>query len=102
MAYPAKPVPEPLPQFRGTALIRQTAEQRQRLLDYVSREYRAGRSLRELAALTDRSQTAIRRALHEAGIPLREPGAPRLTDEHGSGLGNPPPLDGGPTAAPSA
>lgn len=82
MAYPGKPVPEALSQFRGTALVRQTAQQRSRLLEYVSREYQAGRSLRELAALTDRSQTAIRRALREAGVPLRGPGAPRLEQTH--------------------
>lgn len=78
MPYPGKPVPKPLPQFQGTAGVRQSAEQRRALLDFVSQGYRAGLSLRELAALSDRSQTAVRRALAQAGVPLRAPGAPRV------------------------
>lgn len=78
MPYPARPVPDPLPQFVGTAVVRQTEEQREALLSFVEAGYREGKSLRELAALTDRSQTAIRRALAERGVALRPCGAPSL------------------------
>lgn len=82
MVYPGRPVPDPLPQFRGTAAKRQTPQQRQELIEFVSAEYRAGRSLRELAALTDRSQTAVRRALDQGGVKLRGPGAPTVNHQH--------------------
>lgn len=75
MVYPGRPVREPLPQFVGTAGARQTPEQREELLEFVAAEYQAGRSLRELGELTARSQTAIRRALAQAGVPLRGRGA---------------------------
>lgn len=79
MAYPGRPsIPDPLPQFRGTATPRQSVEQRAVLLEFCAAEYRAGRSLRELAALTDRSQSAVRRALAQAGVQLRSSGAPRI------------------------
>lgn len=81
MSYPGKPVPDPLPQFRGTALVRQTPEQREALIEFVAQEYQAGKSLRDLAALTDRSQTAIRRALAQAGLSPRQPGAPTIRSE---------------------
>ncbi|MFC3807347.1 helix-turn-helix domain-containing protein [Terrabacter sp. GCM10012305] len=42
--------------------------------------HRAGRSIHELAELTDRSQSAVRRALYQAGVSRRHPGAPRLHD----------------------
>ncbi|KQZ90156.1 hypothetical protein ASD62_13465 [Phycicoccus sp. Root563] len=76
MPYPGRPVLEPLPQFRGTATVRQTPEQRAALLEFVARGHQTGRSLRELAELTDRTQTAIRRALDEAGVQRRGRGAP--------------------------
>lgn len=75
--YPGRPVLEPLPQFRGTATIRQTPQQRARLTAFVVEAYSAGRSLRECAELTDRSQSAIRRVLRDAGVTTRGPGAPR-------------------------
>ena len=78
MAYPGRPVLEPLARFRGTATTRQTAEQRYELLAFAAEQYVGGRSLREIAELTDRTQSAIRRALAQAGVPLRGRGAPRL------------------------
>ena len=83
MVYPGRPVLKPLPQFRGTASNRPTPQQRAALLEFVAREYAAGRSLHQLAELTDRRQTAIRRALDETGVPRRGRGtqqvsAPRL------------------------
>ena len=50
------------------------------ILDFVREQYpAAGRSLRELAELTGRTQTAVRRALDKLGIPKRERGAPRVS-----------------------
>lgn len=78
--YPGQPVPDPLPQFVGTATVRQTWQQREALLTFAERGYLEGRSLRFLAAQTDRSQTAIRRALRERGVSLRRRGAPLVEE----------------------
>jgi len=75
MSYPSRPVFEVLPQFRGTASVRQTAAQRRQLIEFVAAEYQLGRSLRELAEQTGRNQTAVRRALDEAGVTRRGRGA---------------------------
>jgi hypothetical protein len=58
MPYPDRPVLETLPQFRGMNVTRPTAEQRAELLEFIATEYRAGRSLRQLAELTGRAQAA--------------------------------------------
>ncbi len=79
MVYPGRPVLETLPQFRGTNLYRPTPEQRAELLGFVAEQYQAGRSLRELAELTGRTQTAVRRALDAAGVPRRPRGAYRAS-----------------------
>ena len=68
------------PQFAGTNVIKPTAEQRAELLVFVAKEYPAGRSLRELAELTGRTQTAVRRALDELGIQRRSRGAGSITN----------------------
>jgi uncharacterized protein YjiS (DUF1127 family) len=81
LVYPGRKIHDVLPEFVGTNVIKPTAEQRAHLLAYVAREYPSGRSLRELAELTDRSQTAIRRALDELGIPRRQRGAAAIADE---------------------
>ncbi|HZC53793.1 MAG TPA: helix-turn-helix domain-containing protein [Mycobacterium sp.] len=78
MVYPPRPTRKTLPEFVGTASSRPTPQQRRRFLDFVREQYPAGRSLRELAELTGRTQTAVRRALDELGIPKRERGAPRV------------------------
>lgn len=75
MSYPSRPPLEVLPQFRGTATVHQTAAQRRRLIEFVAAEYPGGRSLRELAEQTGRTQTAVRRALDEAGVARRGRGA---------------------------
>ena len=59
MSYPSRPVLEALPEFQGTATVRQSAEQRERLVAFSAEQYRAGRSLRQIAELTDRSQTVL-------------------------------------------
>lgn len=66
---------EPLPEFIGTATPRQSADQRARLLEFCVREYRAGRSIHEIAELTARTQSAVRRALDQAGVQRRQRGA---------------------------
>jgi helix-turn-helix protein len=76
--YPPRPSRQPLEKFVGTAGTRQTPEQRAELLTFVAAGYRAGLSLRELAEMTSRTQTAIRRALDQAGVPRRDRGAPRM------------------------
>lgn len=78
MVYPGRKLHDTLPEFRGTNGTRQTPEQRARLIAFVADGYQAGRSLRELAELTGRAQTAIRRALDEAGIRRRGSGATRI------------------------
>ena len=78
MTYPSRPVLQVLPQFVGTAGVRQTPVQRERLLVFVAQQYSEGRSLRELAELTGRTQAAVRRALDQAGVPRRDRGAPTI------------------------
>lgn len=70
MPYPMRPRREPLPQFVGTH------GRPPELRSYVASEYAAGRSLRELAELTDRSWSEIRNLLAAAGVRRREAGAP--------------------------
>ncbi len=60
VAYPSRPTHKVLAEFRGTATVRQTPDQRRRLLEYVAAEYQAGWSIRVLGELTGRSQTASR------------------------------------------
>ena len=48
MSYPARPVLEVLPQFRGTASVHQSAVQRRRLIQFVAAEYQRGASARAL------------------------------------------------------
>lgn len=59
MAYPSRPTLQVLPEFVGTAGVRQTPEQRARLLGFVAEEYQAGRSIRQLAELTGRTQSVL-------------------------------------------
>lgn len=66
-----------------TNVVRQTPSQRAALVAFVAAEYQAGRSLRQLAELTGRTQTAIRRALDEAGVPRRGRGAPVISSRRG-------------------
>lgn len=82
VAYPVRPTHTVLPEFLGTSGIKQTAAQRQRLIEFVRDEYiNTGRSLRELGELTGRSQGAIRRAAAQGNVQLRSPGVPQLGKE---------------------
>ncbi|MFW5469504.1 helix-turn-helix domain-containing protein [Knoellia sp. CPCC 206435] len=81
MPYPSRPTLNVLAEFVGTAGEHQTPQQRAALIRFVAMEYQAGRSLRELGELTGRTQTAIRRALHQGGVPTRGRGAQALSDD---------------------
>lgn len=83
MAYPTRPTLAVLPQFVGTASTRPTPQQRAQLLAFVAEQYPAGRSVHEFAELTERTQTAVRRALDQAGVARRPRGA-RPADNSGA------------------
>ncbi len=51
---------------------------------FIVEQYTAGRSLRELAELTDRSFSAVRNILDKHGVRRRAVGAARLLDEPGT------------------
>lgn len=87
MPYPSRPVLDPLPQFAGTARngVAHTDQQHRELMEFVVREYNQGRSLRQLGELTDRSQTAVRRLLDEAGVQRRSRGAAPASDRSAAG-----------------
>jgi Helix-turn-helix domain len=74
MPYPGSPVLKTVPLIVDSNVIKPTPEQRAALLAFVAEQYQAGRSLRELAELTGRTQKAVRRALDQAGVPRRGPG----------------------------
>ena len=76
MAYPSRPRLKPLPQFAGRTRpgTRVSAE----LVRYVLEQYAGGRSLREIAELTDRTHSAVRNILDRAGVLRRKSGAPML------------------------
>jgi hypothetical protein len=85
MPYPPRPQLRPLPAFAGTARTGTVPSQRlqAQLEAFVLGEYAAGRSLRQIAELIDRSPTAVRRVLDKHGVPRRAVGAPRQTDQAG-------------------
>ena len=79
MPYPPRPQLRPLPAFAGTARtsIVPSPRLRAQLEAFVLAEYAAGRSLRQVAELINRSPTAVRRVLDKHGVPRRAVGAPR-------------------------
>ncbi len=81
--YPSRPRREPLPTFRGTA--RPGIHADAQLKSFVIEQYvDSGKSLREIAELTDRSLSAIRNILERAGHLRRGAGAPPINDRDGS------------------
>ncbi len=76
MPYESRPRLEPLPEFVGTARPGLCAPPG--LVEFVLTAYGAGRSLREIAELTDRTYGAVRNILDRAGVARRPAGAPRL------------------------
>jgi predicted transcriptional regulator len=75
-----------MPEFTGTARTGNPAGGgvQVRLEAFVVEQYRAGRSLREIAELVDRSPTAVRRVLNRHQVPRRGRGAARLDADEGS------------------
>lgn len=91
MAYPSRPTREVLPQFRGDLKNGYNHFQRDRFDRFVAERYVAGLSLREIAELTGRTQTAVRASLDRTRTPRRARGAPALrggrdgsTRQHGA------------------
>jgi endo-beta-N-acetylglucosaminidase D len=58
--YPARPVLEVLPQFRGDLKNGYNPFQLTRFDTFVAEQYQAGLSLRQIGELTGRTPTAIR------------------------------------------
>lgn len=76
--YPSRPRLEPLPEFRGSA--RPGVYAAPRLKEFVVDQYvNRGRSLREIAELTDHSFSAVRNLLDRLGHLRREVGAPAVS-----------------------
>jgi len=78
--YPPRSQLRPLPEFTST---RDSAHPllQARLETFIVGQYSEGRSLREIAELVDRSQTAVRRALDKHRVPRRPSGARPLADQ---------------------
>lgn len=83
MPYPPRPQLRPLPEFAGTARTGTIGDRdlQARLEAFVIAQYAAGRSLREIAELIDRTQTAVRRVLDKHHVPRRAPGARPVADQ---------------------
>jgi len=83
MPYPGRPVLRPLSRFAGTGGDAGRPADAD-LVDFVLAEYAAGRSLREIAELTDRSHGAIGYLLQRRGVLRRGRGAPPASARDGS------------------
>ena len=85
MPYPPRPQLAPLPQFAGTARngTIPSRDLQNQLEAYVVTAYLHGRSLREIAELVDRTQTAVRRVLNKHQVPRRPVGARRSPTSSG-------------------
>ncbi|ADB74230.1 helix-turn-helix domain-containing protein [Geodermatophilus obscurus] len=75
MPYPPRPQLRPLPEFAGTAAPRPDPAVQARVERFVLDGYAGGRSLHELAELTDRSHSAVRNILDKHGVRRRPTGA---------------------------
>ncbi|MGX5653378.1 helix-turn-helix domain-containing protein [Geodermatophilus nigrescens] len=79
MPYPPRAELRPLAAFAGSASPRPDPDVQAHVERSVVEQYTAGRSLRELAELTDRSFSAVRKILDRHGVRRRGVGAARLT-----------------------
>jgi len=72
----------PVAEFAGTACTGTVVsrELQARLEIFTVAQYAEGRSLREIAELVDRSQTAVRRVLDKHGVQRRPAGARALAE----------------------
>lgn len=79
MPYPPRPQLQPLADFVNTnrSGVRPPAA----LVEFVAAQYQAGRSLREIAELTDRSHGAVRNILDRLGVQRRGAGAPLMNTD---------------------
>jgi hypothetical protein len=82
MPYPSRPALDPLGPFKYDLKNGYNLYQRDRFDAFVAERYTAGLSLRQVAELTGRTQTAVRRSLGRSGIPRRGRGAPLLQDRN--------------------
>lgn len=73
--YSPRPRLRPLTEFAGTASPRPDRAAHARVEAFILENYAAGRSLRELAELTDRSFSAVRNILTKHEVHLRGTGA---------------------------
>ncbi|WP_127572810.1 helix-turn-helix domain-containing protein [Georgenia faecalis] len=78
MPYPSRPVLEPLAPFKYDLKNGYNPFQLHRFDAFVAEQYAAGLSLRQVAELTGRTQTAVRRSLDRTGVPRRGRGAEPL------------------------
>ncbi|WP_138757669.1 helix-turn-helix domain-containing protein [Modestobacter altitudinis] len=78
MPYPPRPQLQPLPEFVATAVSRPDPAVQARVEAFVLEQYAAGRSLREIAELTDRSFSAVRKILDKHRVQRRDVGAARI------------------------
>jgi hypothetical protein len=69
-----------LPEFRGTASPRPDPAIQARVETFIVEQYEAGRSLRQLAELTDRSFSAVRNILARHRVHRRNSGAAVLRE----------------------
>ena len=83
MPYPPRPQRRPLPEFVGTAVPRPDPAVQARVERFVLEQYAAGRSLREIAELTDRSFSAVRNILGKHGVRRRATGAVSISTVEG-------------------
>ena len=76
MPYPPRPQLQPRPEFAGSASPRPNPAVQAQVEDFIVEQYTAGRSLRQLAELTDRSFSAVRNILigaaSTAGAPAQK------------------------------
>lgn len=75
MAYPPRPQLRPLSNFAGSAQSRPDPRVQAQVEAFILSEYEAGRSLRELAELTDRSHSAVRNILVKHAVVRRPSGS---------------------------
>lgn len=78
--YPSRPILDSLAPFKHDLKNGYNQFQRDRFDAFVAQQYAAGLSLRQVAELTGRTQTAVRRSLDRSGIRRRDRGAPRLPE----------------------
>ena len=79
MPYPPRPQLQPRSQFAGTAVPRPDPAVQARVEAFVLEQYAGGRSLREIAELTDRSHGGVRNILDKYGVRRRAVGAVATT-----------------------